>query len=721
MATPSAEELREKLAAVSIAGSAGSAAKRTLKALCKQDPGIGETEANVKLIAALKGCAVGNLNLESFKNFKSMIEIRESVEQKIFIIDKAVRPDLDKTAGFVGYGDESWLHHPDTVDTSVSKERFWFIDMNCSRLPKGALTIRASISTVRQSEPGTSTPALTLSRPGAAALPEAPTPQEQVAPQQLAAEANGKLRQLQKVDSETMTDEEFQLSLIETAKAKFEAQCYFDEDPNQVTVHSLLRRFKVYIKSCVQKQEEGQQDIESIPVPMQEFFKFMLKSLIMKPSYGWIAPMAEELDETLQCCAELSKGTGQALIAVQKSQLDAPGEVDLSFLDFKQDTFFRSTEYYKSYLAARVKSLAAQRAGRIAVLRNATHMAAKDRASAVDTFLKGALSEDEERELLVVRTMLSSIADKDKCKYLLSTEGNIDKMATWFPADPKVDLRLFVQGVKYKEVKFDDVFRGAEFIAGMGEVIANEVPNPIVRGILSFYVKARDLPSPHKASDSTLRSMASKLLQELAFVKLGMALPVDHAAPAVPQNGRDFAAGMFKLVESIWRRNITSTQQQQCHWMRAVQQCAEETSAKGSQDDTSQPGKEKAPIVPAPASVLATASQVPPSVPPGSAAPAVSAPALSPEITVGQQVKIRLPSNKDIHSYEAEVKGVCAKTYQIVMTQGPKKGLNTKIDKDKVSLVKTPAQDHPEEPAAKAARLEALATAVQTFGDLGDM
>ena len=62
-----------------------------------------------------------------------------------------------------------------------------------------------------------------------------------------------------------------------------------------------------------------------------------------------------------------------------------------------------------------------------------------------------------------------------------------------------------------------------------------------------------------------------------------------------------------------------------------------------------------------------------------------------------------------------------SKTYQIVMTSGPKKGTNTKIDKEKVSLVKTLAEDHPEEPAAKAARLEALAIAVKAFGDFGDM
>ena len=327
MARPSAEELREKVATVSTAGAAGSRARRTLKALCDQDSSIENTEANVKLVAALKGCAIGSLNLGTFKSFKNMIEIRESIEHKVFIVEKTVVPDLDKTAGFVGYGNDSWLHHPDTVDTSVSKERYWFIDISCARLPKGALSIRASISTVRQSEPGTSTPALTLSRPDGAVPVGAPTPQEQVSPRQPVAEASAKTRDLQKKDSETMTDEEFQLALIEKATEKFESQSYFHEDPNQVTVHSLLRRFKVYIKSCVQKKEVGQQDIDAIPDPMRDFFKFMLKELITKPSYGWVAPMVEEFEHMLQCCAELSNGTCQALVAVQKSPLDAPSGV----------------------------------------------------------------------------------------------------------------------------------------------------------------------------------------------------------------------------------------------------------------------------------------------------------------------------------------------------------------------------------------------------------
>ena len=170
MAEPTADDIRERLATVSLAGAAGTAAKRTLKALSKQHPTIVESEANVKLVAALKGCAVGNLNLESFSRFQGLIEIRESVEQKLFIVEKSGRPDLDKTAGFVGYGEESWLHHPDTVETSVSKERFWFIDQNCARLPKGALSIRASIGKVRQSDACNSTQALTFPRPGAEAL-----------------------------------------------------------------------------------------------------------------------------------------------------------------------------------------------------------------------------------------------------------------------------------------------------------------------------------------------------------------------------------------------------------------------------------------------------------------------------------------------------------------------------------------------------------------------
>ena len=146
--------VRESMATVSLSGPSGSAAKRTLKMLAAQDAGIQCTEGNQKLVAALKLCAAGNLNIENFKKFKTLIEVRESVEQKLFIVEKTARPNLDQTEGFIGYGEESSLHHPDTVKTSVDKARYWFIDQSCPRLPKGALAIRASISQVHHGEPG---------------------------------------------------------------------------------------------------------------------------------------------------------------------------------------------------------------------------------------------------------------------------------------------------------------------------------------------------------------------------------------------------------------------------------------------------------------------------------------------------------------------------------------------------------------------------------------
>ena len=115
------DAVRERLSTAIMSGPDATAARRTLKSLCKQDPTIEANEANVKLVVALKACRVGNLNLDTFKNFKNVLEIRETVEQKMYIIEKAARPDLDKTEGFMGFGEESWLHHPDSVSTSVEK------------------------------------------------------------------------------------------------------------------------------------------------------------------------------------------------------------------------------------------------------------------------------------------------------------------------------------------------------------------------------------------------------------------------------------------------------------------------------------------------------------------------------------------------------------------------------------------------------------------------
>jgi hypothetical protein len=710
--------VRESMATVSLSGPSGSAAKRTLKMLAAQDAGIQCTEGNQKLVAALKLCAAGNLNIENFKKFKSLIEVRESVEQKLFIVEKTARPNLDQTEGFIGYGEESSLHHPDTVKTSVDKARYWFIDQSCPRLPKGALAIRASISQVHHGEPGAAGPALEFKGPPTEAEPVRTMPSVQATPPQATAEAGAEPRRLQKEDSETMSDMDFQLYLTQKAKDTIAAELYFHEDPNEPTVHSLLRRFKVYIEACVAKKGDGQQTLETIPVPMQDFFKFMLKSLVQKPSFGWIGSLAEELEGSLKMCPELSKGTGQALLAVHKSKLDAPEEVDLSFLDFKQDTFFRCTEYFKSYLVQRRAALAVLRAERLAELRNATEMEMPRRLEKVDILRKGVLLEEEYRELLFAKTMLSSISEGAKCKYLLHTEGVAANMAIWFPKDPKVDImRFFVQGVKYKEERFEDFLRAAEFIVGMGHALVAEVPNPVVRGMLNFYAKARERQS---ASESTIQNMPQKLLQELACVKLSMPLPVDHGKPDVPQQSRKDAAEIYQLLEVVWRK-VPLPIQQQCHWTHAAHQCAEEVQGKDSQPTAGKPGegvqgqedqtKAEKPV--AEESAPAASSTL------GLVAPAASAVMPAP-IIVGSLVKVNMPGKTDFHNFAAEVKGVLAKTYQVVMTEGPKAGENTKLDKAKVSL-KTTAESHPEEPAAKAAKVAALASAVQAFGSLEDM
>ena len=556
--------VRESLSSAITSGPDATAAKRTLKSLCKQDPTIEANEANVKLVVALKACRVGYLNLDTFKNYKNVLEIRETVEQKVYIIEKAARPDLDTTEGFMGFGEESWLHHPDSVSTSVEKGRYWFIDQGCTRLPKGALAIKASVSIVHAGNAaGEEIPGLNMFGPSGNRAAEEPAAGAAAdagerAPTSVA-RGNGmqptspQRRPLEKRDSETMTDEEFQIHLLKTVQEKFEAACYDSDDPNEDTVRSLLRRFKMYVRTCVQNKGETQTALDSIPEAMQTFFKHVLGTLVKKPSYDWIGPMIPELEEILQICPELSNGVGQAVLRVQNSPVDAMEELNLDCLGFKQYAFFKDTEYYKSYMRARKEAFRVRREERIAQIRSLVDMPIPERAAEVDILLKGG----EDQELLVAKTMLSSVSEIDKCKYLLRSEGAIVHMESWFPRDPKLSVRFFLAGLKYKEVEPSDFLKGVDFISGHGEVLISNIANPVVRSVVLFYSKMKSLLSQLSETPQMLLSeldeMPQMLLSELAFAKLGLSLPKDHQAPKA---GIDeaVAVNVLKLVEPVLRR-----------------------------------------------------------------------------------------------------------------------------------------------------------------------
>ena len=98
------------------------------------------------------------------------------------------------------------------------------------------------------------------------------------------------------------------------------------------------------------------------------------------------------------------------------------------------------------------------------------------------------------------------------------------------------------------------------------------------------------------------------------------------------------------------------------------------------------------------------------------AAPGSAGSGGGPSYTVGQHVVINLPNNAGYHNFNAEIKWVSAKTVQVVMLDGPKKGSSSKFDKQYISLVEETG-----DPAAKKARTAAMQQALKAFGPVDDV
>ena len=150
MAVPEAK-VAELMATITPAGGARSAGLRTLRALSKQDGEITVEEANLKLVCALKELGAGNVNISTFKQYSGVIEQRETVKTMVWLLQRTKCPELDKREGFQGYGEQSWLHDPAQIASkTIDKSAFWFIDINCPTVPKGANQWELSMSLVQK-------------------------------------------------------------------------------------------------------------------------------------------------------------------------------------------------------------------------------------------------------------------------------------------------------------------------------------------------------------------------------------------------------------------------------------------------------------------------------------------------------------------------------------------------------------------------------------------
>lgn len=358
--------VQQRAAEIQPVGAKRSAAMRTLRQLHAQDPGTEVSEANLKLVAALRDLGVGNLNLAVFKKFQTGVVLTESVKQPVYIIKKQDKPGLGRAPGFVGFGEDSWLLDPDSLKGNIDKDAWWFIDVNCPCVPKGAKIWEAAVSLVQKG--ALSEGSVSLEQEGPPPVPSSPAPQNM--PAHLTEVVNEspakppevmnvspekspeKPRELRERGSDSdMNDEDFKLELIRKADACFQNNLVYDPDPNKVTAHSVFQRYVLYLKSCSDQTANGAECV--VPEVMRDFFKFIVKSLLQRRSFPWIGHFVTEMVKVQQFAEALVPATGKAIIAVSKSDLSSLDQVNLSCLDHKQDLFFKHTEFYKSYLAER--------------------------------------------------------------------------------------------------------------------------------------------------------------------------------------------------------------------------------------------------------------------------------------------------------------------------------------------------------------------------------
>jgi hypothetical protein len=701
------KDVQACMARVNPTGPLRSSAIRTLKTLQEKDPSVTLNSENIKLVTALRDLKVGYVNLSVFKEWKSQVCVTEKVEQKFFILAKDKRPRLDQEPEFQGFGDDSWLVDPETLDASVEKDLYWFIDIACAKLPKGAMSWHASIANVQKSAGGGipgGAPSITLPNQGRGSgsrvgpddarqsTKEAEPPkeaEEAEPPQKGDAPKSSALRELRERPSDSnVTDEEFTDHLISRADKCFKEECFYDKDPNQVTAHSVLVRYRLYLKSCAEQRQD-------VPSEMVDFFKWFIKALLTRPSYPWIQPFVEEIILIQKIQPSNVPAGGMALLRVKASSLTSLAKVDLSFLDHKQDFFFTNCQFYKSYLAERRAAMYDL------VLKVSTPKAEK--LELVECLLPGAGEGDQKKQMMFVKTIAGTLPDLAKCQYLLRAADGIATLQKLFPEDSKKCLRFVTSGAKTKGATYDELVECVELVLSFGDALINDLANPVTRAYIVCYGKVKAACASANAV-SIAKTLPDNLMKELAACKLGVEVQGVEPVPPLQPDAQELASSVVKILEATLRKlpNDDSSP-----WLAALIRVAvKEEEAEPPATPTAVAAVDASPVPPEKESVKK------PSLGSGVSEPEVG------DVMIAH-VEKEGPAKINFHGQEAEVVEVLSKALRLRMLGGPQLGTMQKFDKSKCTS-KRPAGEAEGASPGKVAKVQsvAAASAAKVFGNL---